>query len=241
MMLPLCIACWAAGAQQGGDLQAQILYAFHVENTGQLAGLIQTLSTQVQSGQADNALRYHLAHAEYRFGLLTGEKNAHEAQSAFSVCVDQLKPLLEQDPGSVESLVLQSACYADLADLKRLEAVLLRSRAADRLNAAMKLAPRNPRAVLLSAMNGLARAKPGTADNARAFSQLQLAAQLFEQSSTTSVDVPGWGDAEAYLELGRQLQARGDVLGARNWIEKSLLVAPDGKAAQRQMADLMRR
>src|SRR5450755_3986251 len=122
MFWPLSIACFLAGAQQGGDLQAQILYAFHVENTGQLAGLIQTLSTQVQAGQADNALRYHLAHAEYRFGLLTGEKSAHDAASAFSVCVDQLKPLLEQDPNSVESLVLQSACYADLADLKRLEA-----------------------------------------------------------------------------------------------------------------------
>jgi hypothetical protein len=37
-----------------------------------------------------------------------------------------------------------------------------------------------------------------------------------------------------------QLQARGDLLGARNWIEKSLIVAPDFKAAQRQMALLVR-
>jgi hypothetical protein len=37
------------------------------------------------------------------------------------------------------------------------------------------------------------------------------------------------------------LQLRGDVLGARNWIEKSLIVAPDFKAAQRQLASLVRR
>src|SRR5450755_4696423 len=100
MVLPLSIACFLTGAQEGGDLQTQILYAFHDENAGQLAGLIQTLSTQVQAGQADNALRYHLAHAEYRIGLLTDAKNAHDAESAFSVCVDQLKPLLEQDASS---------------------------------------------------------------------------------------------------------------------------------------------
>jgi hypothetical protein len=85
-------------------------------------------------------------------------------------------------------------------------------------------------------MEGLARSKPGSQENQRAFAQLQLAAQLFDQSSATRIDVPGWGHAEAYLALGMQLQARGDLLGARNWIEKSLIVAPDFKAAQRQMA-----
>ncbi len=92
----------------------------------------------------------------------------------------------------------------------------------------------------LIAMQGLARSKPGSEENQRAFSELQLAAQLFDQSSATRIDVPGWGDAEAYLALGMQLQARGDLLGARNWIEKSLIVAPDYKAAQRQLAILVR-
>jgi Tfp pilus assembly protein PilF len=89
-------------------------------------------------------------------------------------------------------------------------------------------------------MDGFERSKPGTAENQRAFEQLQLAAQLFDQSSATRIDVPGWGHAETYLALGRQLQSRGDLLGARNWIEKSLIVAPDFKAAQRQMATLVR-
>ena len=57
------------------------------------------------------------------------------------------------------------------------------------------------------------------------------AAQLFEQSSATRADAPGWGHAEAYLALGTQLAARGDMLGARNWIEKALIVAPEYKGA----------
>jgi tetratricopeptide (TPR) repeat protein len=240
IFMALTFAAAPGIAQQGGDSQAQILYAYHAEDTNLLANLVQTLNTQVKSGSADAAIHYHLAHAQYRFGLLAGERRAHDAQSAFADCIEQLKQVLEQDVKSAEAQALQSACYSNLAKYRRLEAVLLRSRAEDRLRTALALAPRNPRVLYLSAMEGLARSKPGTAENQRAFEQLQLAAQLFDQSSATRIDAPGWGHSEAYLALGRQLQSRGDLLGARNWIEKSLIVAPDFKAAQRQMATLVR-
>ena len=73
---------------------------------------------------------------------------------------------------------------------------------------------------------------------AEALPELQRAAQLFENSSGTSIESPGWGHAEAYLALGHELQIRGDHLGARNWTEKALIAAPDYKAAQRQLASL---
>ena len=239
LLLPLYLVGFAAHAQLGGDLQAQILYAFHAEDVNELTSVIQTLNTQIQAGGTDSALRYHLAHADYRLGLLSAD--AHRAEPAFSGCIDQLKALLDQQADSAEALTLQSACYVNLARFKKLEAVLLRSRAEDRLHSAYQLAPRNPRVAYFTALDEMTRAKPGSAESGHAYAQLQLAVQLFEQTSATRIDVPGWGHAEAYLELGKQLQARGDVLGARNWIEKSLIVAPDFKAAQRQLATLVRR
>ena len=227
-------------AQEGGDTQAQIDYAYQTEDGNRLTNLIQSLTTRVKDNSADIALRYHLAHAQYRFGQLSGERHAHAAEAAFSDCIDELKPAIDKDVKSAESMVLQSACYSGLADLKSLEAVLLRSRAADRLNAALKLQPCNPRAVLLSAMQDLRHAKPGSPEAQRGLAELRSAAELFEQSSGTSDDAPGWGHAEAYLALGRELQTRGDYLGARNWIEKALIAAPDFKTAQRQLALLSR-
>jgi tetratricopeptide (TPR) repeat protein len=141
----------------------------------------------------------------------------------------------------VEALVLQSVCYDELAKRRRLEAVLLRSKAEERLSAAFKLDPHNPRVLYFMAENGLSRSKPGSPESARAFAELQESEKIFDQSSATRNDVPGWGHAEAFLALGMQLQNRGDQLGARNWIEKSLIVAPDFKAAQRQMTSLVRR
>lgn len=237
----LLLLAGAAPAQQGGDLQAQILYAYQSEDTNGLANLIQDLTTQVRADAGDLSLKYHLAHAQYRRGLLAAGTDAGaQADSAFSDCIDQLKPLLSQDVKSVEALILQSACYAGLANQRTLESVLLRSRAEERLKAALKVAPRNPRAVFLSSMEGLARAKRGSEPRQRAFAQLELAAQLFDASSATSIDTPGWGHAEAYLALGSEFEARGDQVDARNWIEKSLIAAPDYKAAQRRLAQLVR-
>jgi tetratricopeptide (TPR) repeat protein len=240
-MLPtlLLLAAGAASGQQGGDLQAQILYAYQTEDANSLSNLTQDLATRVKADSADSSLRYHLAHAQYRRGLLSDSANVREAESSFGDCIDELKPLVSQDVKSVEALVLQSACYAHLAEHRQLDAVLLRSRAQERLDAALKIAPRNPRAVFVSSLEDMSRAKPGSVLQQHAFAQLELAAQLFETASATSIDAPGWGHAEAYLALGRQLQARGDQLGARNWIEKSLLAAPDYKAAQRQLALLI--
>jgi tetratricopeptide (TPR) repeat protein len=235
MLLPAAVGL----AQEGGDTQAQIDYAYQTEDGNRLVNLIQNLTARVKDNSADIVLRYHLAHAQYRLGQLSGERHAHAAEAAFSDCIDELKPAIDnKDVRSAESMVLQSACYSGLADLKSLEAVLLRSRAADRLNAALKLQPRNPRAVLLSAMQDLRHAKSGSPEAQRGLAELRSAADLFEQSSGTSDDAPGWGHAEAYLALGRELQLRGDHLGARNWIEKALLAAPDFKTAQRQLASL---
>jgi len=234
----MLVAVAAARAQEGGDTQAQIDYAYQTEDVNRLTNLIQNLTTQVKNDSADSALRYHLAHAQYRFGQLSGERHGRGADSAFSDCIDELKPVIEKNVKSAEAMVLQSACYSGLADVRSLEAVLLRSRAADRLKSALLLEPRNPRAALLSAMQDLRHAKPGSPEGKRGFAELQSAAELFEQSSGTSNDAPGWGHAEAYLALGRELQVRGDHLGARNWIEKSLIAAPDYKTAQHQLASL---
>jgi tetratricopeptide (TPR) repeat protein len=238
-MVSALLLAAAAPAQQGGDIQAQILYAYETEDGNSLGNLIQDLTAQVETNSGDVSLRYHLAHAQYRRGLL-GTAADPGAEAAFSDCIDELKPVLSQDAKAVEALILQSACYSGLADHRKLQSVLLRSRSDERLDAALKLAPRNPRAVFLSGMNGLRQAKPGSAERQRAFARLQLAAQLFDATSATSIDTPGWGHAEAYLALGRELQARGDLLGARNYIEKSLIAAPDYKEAQRQLATLVR-
>jgi hypothetical protein len=190
VLLPMCLVSLCASAQEGGDLQAQILYAFYIEDTNLLSGLVQSLTTQENAGGAEDALRYHLAHAEYRLGVLDAERHSPAADPAFADCINQLKPLLEKAAGNVEALSLQSACYAHLARLRKLQAVLLRSRAEETINRAMELAPRNPRMELLRAQDLLSHAGPGSADGARALGQLQLASLRGRSASLPSAAAP---------------------------------------------------
>src|ERR1700728_2028930 len=81
MMLTAAIG---ARAQEGGDTQARIDYAYQTEDGNSLANLIQNLTAQVQSDPGNIALRYHLAHAQYRLGELSHERHARESEAAFA-------------------------------------------------------------------------------------------------------------------------------------------------------------
>jgi Tfp pilus assembly protein PilF len=47
---------------------------------------------------------------------------------------------------------------------------------------------------------------------------------------------PGWGAAEVYTYLGRGYLGRGDMLAARDALERALLIAPDFALARRLLA-----
>ncbi len=227
-----------ANAQEGGDLQAQILYAFETEDTNTLRAVAQNLSAQAAQAPGDTATRYHAAHAQYRLGLLLAQQRSGGSAAAFGSCIDTLKAALMNDVKSADSYALQSACYFQAAQINVVEAPLLRSRAASRIQTAQGLAPKNPRVIFIAAAQALARARAGSREHAAAVKQLQDAARIFEASSATRIDAPAWGDAEAYLMLGREFAERGDRVAARNWVEKAVLAAPQYKAAQQQLKRL---
>ncbi|HVC02933.1 MAG TPA: hypothetical protein VND80_12100 [Steroidobacteraceae bacterium] len=236
--LLLCALALPALAQRGGDLQARIVYAYQTEDLNALRDLRQTLGAKLAAGADGAALRYYLAQADYRYAQLDGRAAQRGAAAAAADCVAQLGVLLKRRPRSAEALTLQGACDGELAASSRFEGPLLRARADRRLREALRIDPHNPRALYLKAQFALARSKPGSAAAARALLRLRRAVRSFEHTSATSPDAPGWGHAEAYLALGHQLRLRGDVLGARNWIERALLAAPAYKAARRELAIL---
>ena len=47
------------------------------------------------------------------------------------------------------------------------------------------------------------------------------------------MNIPGWGAAETYAYLGRGYLEQGDVVAARDALERALLIAPDFALARR--------
>jgi len=65
------------------------------------------------------------------------------------------------------------------------------------------------------------------------------AVAAFETERAGPEGLPGWGAAEAYLLLGQDLLAHNDPVGARDALERALLLAPDYAQARRLMAKLI--
>ena len=63
---------------------------------------------------------------------------------------------------------------------------------------------------------------------------------MFEQARAGASTTPEWGAAEAYAFLGRALFDQRDVVGAREALERSLLIAPDYAFARKLMAQITR-
>jgi Tfp pilus assembly protein PilF len=94
---------------------------------------------------------------------------------------------------------------------------------------AMKLAPKDPRVLLLNALENGESGKIG----APAIAKLKKAAEAFETERQGVDRTPGWGAAETYAYLGRGYLEQGDIVAARDALERALLIAPDYALARR--------
>jgi Tfp pilus assembly protein PilF len=72
----------------------------------------------------------------------------------------------------------------------------------------------------------------------RALVKLRATVATFEQERAAAEPLPGWGAAEAYLFLGRELLEHGDAVAARDALERALLLAPEYVQARALMAKI---
>ena len=88
----------------------------------------------------------------------------------------------------------------------------------------------NPRIALVEAWALARQAGDDPADSAAVAAKLSAVVEAFDAWSP-SIDDPDWGHAEALAALAARVLARGEVRAARDLIERSLLLAPDYRAA----------
>ncbi|HEU5443670.1 MAG TPA: hypothetical protein VFU61_07580, partial [Steroidobacteraceae bacterium] len=181
---------------------------------------------------------YYGALIAYRLALLAG----HDEERAWPLaqqCIDGLNRVLALDSGSAEALALQSACLALQSDLDAWRSPLAAPLSLARIDKALKLAPENPRVLLLGALAARDRPRLFGGDPQQSFRLMQRAVSAFERRSAHSQAVPGWGAADALTGLAQDYLGRGKALAARNVLERALLVAPHFAQARRLMAEIV--
>lgn len=207
------------------DVEGRIQYGFYTEDARALGDLAEQLSR----GEGAEPLQYYYAGlANYRLAELLAGRDKEHARAAADRCVETLDAALKSETNFAAGFALQSACLRMKGALSAWKP-LAGSKSAGQMERAVKLAPRDPRVLLISAMN---RYEDGKLDE-QSLSALVKAIAAFETERQGMDRTPGWGAAEAYVYLGRGYLERGDVLKARDALERALLIAPDYALAKR--------
>ena len=228
------VAAGAANDAQWLDVEGQVQYAFYTENTRALNNLAGRLDSKVGSEPLQG---YYAALAFYRLAQSSEAHDKPQSVSAAERCVANLDLVLQARADWAEAFALQGACLAAVAELTPLKAPLSGTRSRTQLARALKLEPHNPRVLLLDGV--LEYERPRNAQHAGANSAcatIQAAVAAFEAARPDAEHVPEWGLADGYTYRARCDLDRGDVSGARDALERALLIAPDFQLARRLIA-----
>jgi tetratricopeptide (TPR) repeat protein len=230
----------AATPDELADFDAKVEYAFFTEDSRALAALVGANGALATSAQALE--RYQYAHAQFRLLQVAYHlRRIKDVEAAAGSCLATVDKANDGEPRSAEGLALEAACAGYLGSLGGLRGASAQHRSEERLAAAAELAPRNPRVLLVEGLTRWFRPGAGAPDHAAARQAFESSTRAFETVTASAPGQPSWGEADAWLFVGRALEEGGDLLGARNAYEKSLLIAPDFGAARRRVAALRAR
>ncbi len=208
------------------DIEGRIQYGFYTEDARALGDVVSQLSGA--EGGEDPLRHYYVGLANYRLAMVIAAKDKSRAREAAARCVSRLDAAVNGKSNFAEGMALQSACLRTLSNLTPWKP-LAGPKSTGQMERAAKLAPKDPRVLLLQALeNG-----EGGPIDAPAIVKLQKAAAPFEVERQGVHRTPGWGAAETYAYLGRGYLEQGEVLAARDALERALLIGPDFALARR--------
>ncbi len=248
----------AASRSDWSDIEGRIQYAYYTDDARALNGVLNSLKPKPVEGEAESAgedlvtRSYFRALAHYRLAQVFSVGKKSQARDAIDDCGEEVDhavealpkvPLgLDEKPDAshqrAEAYALGTACT--LAGREMSSLPFGGGRIGSRIDEALKLEPRNPRVRLVEALVAFERAGKDAPAKAAAVQKLRAVTTMFEAARTSASTTPEWGAAEAYAFLGRALFDQRDVVGAREALERALLIAPDYGFARRLMAQITR-
>jgi tetratricopeptide (TPR) repeat protein len=184
-----------------------------------------------------NLAVYYQAYTNYRLGELRFE-DKKLGKKYLNRCIDLLKPLVKKDPQFGEAHSLLATCYGVSAPFYMLRAATRGIAANSAQERAMQAAPDNPRVILADGISLYFRPSAFGGDKAKAAQRLREALQRFADFQPPGDDSPQWGEAEAWLYLGRIASDQGDPEAARAAYTQALQLAPAFGLAREELAGL---
>lgn len=248
----------AQGATDWGDVEGRIQYAYYTNDARALNSVLASLKPKAADGgeaSTNDAVTrgYFRALTHYRLAQVLTTTKKSKAKDAIGDCSDEVDNAVaalpkvplgldetdENKHERAEAYALGTACTLAGREMSSIPFVG-GGRIGSRIDEAVQLEPKNPRVRLIEALAMFDRAGKNVEEKAAALKKLRDATQMFELARAGAATIPEWGAAEAYAFLGRALYDQRDIVGAREALERSLLIAPDYTFARTLMGQITR-
>jgi hypothetical protein len=220
------------------DIESRIQYGYYTEDGPALRHLTDALAT----GESHDKLRgYYAALLDWRLALLAARAAPGAGSSAAQLaqrCVSELDSALAMQADFADALALRSACLATPLEASGMHTPFAGYRARKDLERALQLGAGNPRVLLVDAMSDYELGGEKGGNKERALPKLRQVVAAFEAERRDAEPLPGWGAADAWLLLARDLLDHGDPVAARDALEHALLIAPQFAQAKRLLAKI---
>ena len=238
LLLPLLLVTTApvgAGTTaEFDDAVARMQFAFYTADTRSLEEMLTLLGGLEVDATLAATKSYQLAYGNWKLAQLFSEPaderprpNAKSsATKAAKACVQHARETIAKDPRIADVYAIEAVCDDYYSHpIGRHVASCARSKS---MRTALTLGAENPRVHFISAVCAPeVEGDPGLIDRWR------TVVAKFEAAPPSQPGKPDWGHAEALTQLGESYLQRGEMVAARDVLERALVLAPDYRQAQK--------
>ncbi|HWK50105.1 MAG TPA: tetratricopeptide repeat protein [Steroidobacter sp.] len=237
-LLPLLLAvissATAGSTAEFDDLVARLQFSFYTGDSRALEQMLSELERfDVDAGLAA-AKSYQLAYGQWKLAQLLGEPQDERARAttrsnagkAAKSCVQFARDAIAKEPRMAEIYAIEAACDTyQPGSSQRGSASCMRSKS---MRTALTLGADNPRVLFINAL-----CSPDAEGDPAALERWRTVVTRFEAAPPSRPGKPDWGHAEALTLLGESYLKRGEMVAARDVLERALVLAPDYRRAQK--------
>ncbi len=237
LLLPLLLAAAAPVAAEStaefDDAVARLQFAFYTADTRSLEEMLSLIEGFEVDATLAAAKSYQLAYGHWKLAQLYSEPlderprpNAKSlANKAAKACVQHARETIAKDPRIADVYAIEAACDDYSHSLSLRVGGCVRSKS---MRTALTLGAENPRVHFINALCAPeVEGDPGLVDRWR------TVVAKFEAAPPSQPGKPDWGHAEALTQLGESYLQRGEMVAARDALERALVLAPDYRQAQK--------
>lgn len=233
-LAPVC----QAGPLDLAAVGHQIESADYAADSSALSKVQQSLLAATKQPNTDKYAYYYLGYADYSLADVYADTDPSKATDCLHDADDALDQAIKLDPAFAEAYALLGSSYGFEIGLHPYKGMWLGSKSDKLMAKAMRLAPDDPRVLMLQGLSDFTTPESYGGDKHKALQEFSTALANFGSYKPADAEAPTWGKAQAFVWRGDAEVKANDASAAGRDYQAALAMVPAYKGAARELAKL---